>query len=425
MRRPAVLTAFTYPKFRRVWLAGFVSQFGDWMQIFGRAYLAFELTGRAETVGLVYFATFLPQLLLSLWGGVLADRINRKRLLLMAQALQALGAVVMGLLVVTDSATVANVTFISLILGTGFTLQIPAMQALTPTLVPHEELSSAISLSTATNSLTRVGGPLLAAALIPLAGVEWVFWANAVSFAFLMAAWAGTKIPRQPTADRGGFAALREGLAYVRRTPSVATPIGATAFLSSISMVYQPLSIVYATDVLARGDNDLGVRYNGWLQAAIGVGAAIGILGLAELGRRHPAQVFIATAIVLSITLGALGLIELIGGAVLTLVVLGAAQSANMTLAISIVQYESPEVMRGRVMSIQVLALIGFLPITSLLGGWLADQIGLDRLFVGAGLACLAFSFLLLRWRHHFRTTAIDRGEATDVVVSTVLEDEG
>jgi MFS family permease len=425
MRRPAVLSPFVYPQFRRVWAAGFVSQLGDWMQIFGRAYLAFQLTGRAETVGIVYFATFLPQLLLSLWGGVLADRLDRKRLLLTSQVLQAAGAIVMGLLVVTDSATVANVTGISLLLGIGFTLQIPAMQALTPSLVPQEELASAISLSTATNSLTRVGGPLLAAAVIPFAGVEWVFWANAVSFAFLMVAWAGTQIPPRPMAERGGLAALREGIAFVRRTPSVATPIGATAFLASVSMVYQPLSIVYATDVLAGGDRDLGVRYNGWLQAAIGVGAAIGILGLAELGRRHPAQVFIATALILSITLGAVGLIEVIGGALINLVILGAAQSANMTLAISIVQYESPEVMRGRVMSIQVLALVGFLPITSLLGGWLADQIGLDRLFVGAGLACLAFSFLLLRWRHHFRTTAIDRGDETDVVVSTVLEDEG
>jgi MFS family permease len=425
MRRPAVLTAFVHPRFRRVWAAGFVSQLGDWMQIFGRAYLAFELTGRAETVGLVYFATFLPQLLLSLWGGVLADRLNRKRILLVAQTLQAAGALVMGVLVVTDTATVANVVVISLFLGTGFTLQIPAMQALTPSLVPHEDLSSAISLATATNSITRVAGPLLAAAIIPFAGVEWVFWANAASFAFLMAAWALTQIPPQPMAEGRGLAALREGVAFVRRTPSVAVPIGATAFLASVGIVYQPLSIVYATDVLAGGDSDLGVRYNGWLQAAVGVGAAIGILALAEVGRRRPALVFIVTAVVFSISLVALGLIDVIGGAVVVLVVLGASQFANMTLAISIVQYESPEVMRGRVMSIQMLALVGLVPIASLFGGWLADQVGLDRLFVGAGLACLAFSIPLLRWRHHFRTTAIDRGEETYSVVSTVLEDEG
>ncbi|MGH9027528.1 MAG: MFS transporter [Acidimicrobiia bacterium] len=425
MRRPTVLTALAYPQFRRVWAAGFVSQLGDWMQIFGRAYLAFQLTGRAETVGLVYFATFLPQLLLSLWGGVLADRFDRKRILVVSQIMQAAGAAVMGLLVVTDTATVANVTALSLVLGIGFTFQIPAMQALTPAIVPREDLSSAISIATATNSVTRVAGPLLAAAIIPLVGVEWVFWANAASFFVLIVAWAMAAIPPPPVVERGGLAALQEGVRFVRSTPTVAVPIGATAFLASVGIVYQPLSIVYATDVLAGGDSDLGVRYNGWLQAAIGVGAAVGILALAEIGRRRPALTFISTAIVFSIALGALGLIDVVGGAVAVLVVLGAAQFANMTLSISIVQHESPEAMRGRVMSIQMLALIGLVPIASLVGGWLADKIGLEQLFLGAGLACLAFSILLLRWRQHFLSTAIEHDDETYAVVSTVLEDEG
>jgi MFS family permease len=425
MRRPAVLTALEHPQFRRVWAAGFVSQLGDWMQIFGRAYLAFQLTGKASTVGLVYFATFLPQLLFSLWGGVLADRFDRKRILVVSQLVQAFGAATMGLLVVTDTASVANVTVLSLVLGIGLTFQIPAMQALTPAIVPREHLSSAISLATATNSVTRVAGPLLAAALIPVVGVEWVFWANAVSFFVLIAAWALAVIPPRPIAERGGVTALREGIAYVRRTPVIAAPIAATAFLASVGIVYQPLSIVYATDVLAGGDADLGVRYNGWLQAAIGVGAAIGILALAEIGRRRPGPTFISTAIAFSVTLAVLGLVDTIGGAVAVLVLLGAAQFANMTLSISIVQHEAPEVMRGRVMSIQILALIGFIPIASLAAGWLADRIGLQELFFGAGLACLAFSVLLLRWRRHFLTTAIEHDDETYSVVSTVLEDEG
>jgi MFS family permease len=128
---------------------------------------------------------------------------------------------------------------------------------------------------------------------------------------------------------------------------------------------------------------------------------------------------------VFSIALAALGLIDVVGAAVVVLIMLGAAQFANMTLSISMVQHESPEVMRGRVMSIQMLALVGLVPIASLAGGWIADHVGLERLFVGAGLACLAFSLLLVRWRRHFRTTEIERGDETYTVVSTVLEDEG
>jgi MFS family permease len=105
VQRPAALDAFAYPRFRRVWLAGLVSQLGDRMQIIGRAYLAFELTGKAESVGVIYFATYAPQLIFSLYGGVLADRFDRRRLLIGTQVAEAVGAGALGILAATGHAT--------------------------------------------------------------------------------------------------------------------------------------------------------------------------------------------------------------------------------------------------------------------------------------------------------------------------------
>jgi len=396
-------------QFRRVWAAGLVSSTGDWMQIVGRSYLAFSLTGRAESVGIVYFAAYAPQLVFSLWGGVLADRFDRRRLLLGTQVIAAAGAVGFGLLTTTGSATVANVAVASFVLGIAQMLSIPAMQALMPSVVPRDALSSAISLSTATNSLARVVGPLLAALVIGGIGIEWVFWANAVSFVAVIVAWLVTRVPRPPAmAESRSLAAIGAALWYVRSTPTVAVPIVASTFLMAVGVVYQPLAVVFTTDVLAHGSRSLGSDYYGWYQAAIGVGAAVGILASAGPGRRHPARTFLMTAIGYSVAVTVLGLTSSLGPALAVVCVVGALHFANVTLGLNLVQHEVPEEMRGRVMAIHMIGLVGVVPITALVGGLVADAIGIRQTFVVGGLACLAFSLLLVRWRRFLRVAEVE-----------------
>lgn len=413
-------------RFRRVWAAGFVSQLGDWMQIVGRSLLAYELTGRAESVGLVYFATYAPQLVFSLWGGVLADRLNRRRLLVATQIAQALGAAAFGVLAATGTASIANITALSFVLGTAFMLAIPAQQALQPAIVERSSLGSAINLGTATNSITRVLGPLLASLVAGLAGLEWVFWANAVSFLAVIVAWLVTPLPPQePMTETRSLDAMRTALRFVRRTPSVIVPIGATSFLMVVGVVYQPLAVVYATKVLAGGAKGLGRDYYAWLQAGIGIGAAVGILGLASVGRRRPAATFTATAIAFSASLVLLGGSSRFGPALAVTVLVGAFHFANMALALNLVQHEVADVMRGRVMAIHMTGLVGVVPITALLGGVLADAYGVRTIFVGAGLVCLAFSLLLLRWSRHIRLREVEpETPATRLAVGTLLEEE-
>lgn len=423
----SVFRALRHPKFVATFGAGFVSQLGDWMQIFARSVLAYELTGRAESVGVVYFATYVPQLLFSVWGGVLADRFDRRKLFIWTQVVEAAGAAAIGLLVATGTITITSLAILSFLIGMAFMLAIPTGQALLPAVVPEESLTSAISLSTAANSICRVMGPLVAAGLVAvLGGTSWIFWINAISFAGVIVVWAVIDIvtrvdgPRQRPMD-----ALRTGVRYVRATPAVATPIGMSAFLNTVGVVYQPLSIVFATVVLAGGDKALGATRNGWFQAAVGVGAAVGILGLARIGERRPAFAFMGSAIAFSVALSVLGMTS---GTWLVLgvtFVTGAFQFANITMSVNLVQHRVPEHLRGRVMSIEMLALIGGVPIAALVGGWLADAFGVRSVVSVAGLACLVFSLVALRWAGNIGGEPLGAPAAASMAaVNVALEDE-
>ena len=387
-----------------------MSQLGDWMQIIGRAFLAFQLTGKAESVGVVYFATYAPQLLFSLYGGALADRFDRRRLLIGTQIAEAAGAVALGILASTGHINVAGLAIFSFLMGTAFMLSIPAIQALQPAVVPREGLSSAISLGTATNSIARIFGPLLAAIVISTAGIEWVFWVNAISFLAVIVAWLTTTVPRQePMEEDRNLAAIGAALRFVRQTPAVAVPIVATGFLMTVGIVYQPLAVVYATDVLADGAKSVGRDYFSWLQTAIGVGSVVGILAF-------------------SVALVLLGRVSTFGLALVVILVVGGFHFANIALALTLVQHEVADVMRGRVMAIHMTALVGFIPFTSLAAGVIVDRVGIRTTFTGAGLLCLAFSLLLLRWGRHIRLREEppDERERVDTAqaVGTLIEEE-
>lgn len=420
------LEAFRYPTFRRVFSAGFVSQLGDWMQIVARAALAYDITHKASSVGWIYFASYMPQLLLSMWGGVLADRFDRRRLLVWCQVAQMIGALLLGVLVATGTASLLNIATLSFAIGLANTLNIPASQALQPAVVSRDALSSAITLSTAGNSVARVLGPVLSSGVIIWLGLRWAFWLNAASFLAVIFAWAVTRVPRQPRIDgeMRSRTAMWEAARYVRDDPRVWVPIAVSTFLASVGVIYQPMMIPFATHVLSHGSDYLGNGRAGWLQAAIGSGAFVGILGLAGAGRRRPGFTLVASAIGFSIALFALGRTSSYFVALGICFVMGAAQFANITVAINLVQHDVPEVMRGRVMSIQMMGLIGLIPIVSLVGGTIADHVGIPATISGGGVLCIVFSLWALRWQHSV-DPSID-GESDEAIAAVgLVEQEG
>ena len=400
----AVPAALRHRLFRRVWLAGLVSSTGDWMQILGRGYLVYRLTGSPADLGLVYFASYIPQLVVTPFGGVFADRHDRRRTLLYGQLAQTLLAALLGALAATGRETVLTIALISLAAGTVQTLTMPASMSLTPSLVPREALPSAISLGMTSNNATRFVGPLVAGLLIKGPGVEWVFYVNSVTFLAVLGVWLVTHVAaRVVPVQASTWASLAEGWRYVRATPSLRVPITLVAVLSGIGLAYQLLAVAYTTDVLAGGDAELGGRYYGDLQAAVGLGGILGITALGRLSRRRPAALLNATAVGFSLSITALGRVRSAPLALALCVVVGALHFANSNLVLTLVQHGAPEALRGRVMSILLVAWIGLFPVTSLVIGWIAARVGVPATISGSGVICLVASLAAVRARHVVR----------------------
>ena len=402
MRLPPTFAALRHRPFRRIWIASFGSMTGSWLQITGRAYLAYEITGSTSALGAVYFFSYIPQLVLAPHAGVLADRFDRRRMLVVVQLLLVGGALAMGVLAATETATVVNVSAVSLAIGIVQVLIGPVSQAVIPALVPTEDLSSAIALESANVSATRIVGPLLAGLLIPTVGVAWTFYGNAVASAALVVMWARTPLPAHVPVALGETAlqSIRAAVRFVRRTPEVGRPMVVVAFLSAVGLVYQPLAVAFATDVLAAGDSDTGAGYYGVLQAALGVGSVVGILGFAGMGRRFPGRALVVTMAGFSVLLVAFGLTTSFAAALVAFVGVGAFHFANSTLALDLVQHGTPDGMRGRVLSLHGMAWVGLFPFTSAVGGAAADAFGLRATLVWAGVACAAFTILYGRRAH-------------------------
>jgi MFS family permease len=401
MRRPRAhaLRALRVPAFRRVWFAVVAASMGTWMQITGRAFLVYDITGSAAALGTIYLFSYGPQLFLAPYAGAIADRYDRRRTLLVGTWVLVGTNVATGLLAATGTATLFWLCAISLLTGSVLTVTQTASLALLPALVGKEDLSSAVSLQAIPSSATRIIGPLIAGGLIPLVGVEWLFYLNALAQLPVLQAWRRTVVPAVEAVVGGTLRAVVDGLQFTRRTPTVAVPLSLLAVRSAIGLVYQPLGVAYTTAVLAGDDRALGATYFGLLQGAIGAGSFFGILLLTGLSERRPAAVLVGTGSLFSMALASLGFTGSLPVALLLGVLIGGCQFANSNLTLSLAQHHAPEAMRGRITSLSLVAFGGLFPFTSYGLGHLASAIGTQAAFVGCGAVCLLASVSVLRWR--------------------------
>lgn len=397
--RGHALRALRVPAYRRVWFAVLSSSMGIWMQVTGRAYFVYDLTGSTSALGTIYLVSYGPQLFLAPYAGAIADRYDRRRVLLIGTWVLVGTNVATGLLAATGTATLLALCAVSLVTGATQTVTQTASLALMPTLVEKKDLSSAVSLQAITSSATRIVGPLIAGGLITIVGVQWLFYLNALSQLPVVVAWLRTKVPPLEEVAEGTFRAVIDGLAFTRRTPAIAVPLSLLAVLSAIGLVYQPLGVAYTTAILADGDRTMGATYFGLLQGAIGVGSFVGILALTGLSERRPAAVLFGTGVAFSLALAALGFTTALPLALALGVLIGGCQFANSNLTLALAQHHTTEAMRGRVMSLSMVAFVGIFPFTSYALGAVASAVGTAATFVGCGVVCLAASLLAIRWR--------------------------
>jgi MFS family permease len=373
--------------FRLFWAGQTVSLIGTWMQSVAQGWLALELTDDAFMVGLVSAAGSFPVLVLSLYGGVLADRHDKLRLVRIAQALLLVQATLLWWVVWSGNVTIGWLLSLALLGGTINAFDIPARQSLVIDLVGRDDLLDAIALNSSGFNLARIIGPGIAAVVIARVGLAACFGLNALSYLAVLAGLWRIDLPRRERlAAPSPLEGLRQGVAYLVGTPEVATVMRLVAVYSVFGVPYLVLMPVIARDELRSDATGYSL-----LLTCVGVGAVAAALALAALGRRvRQGKLLAAAAYAFSGLLVAFSMSRMLWLSAVILVAVGAAMILNNAVSNSLLQTLAPDALRGRVMSAYAWVFVGLGPVGSILAGTLATLIGAARaVSVGAMIMLL------------------------------------
>jgi MFS family permease len=383
-------TLQVHRNFRLFWIGQTVSLIGTWMQQVGQGWLALELTNSAFLVGVVAAAGTFPVLLLSLYGGVLADRHSKLRIVIICQALLLVEAVALWWFTWSGRIDIEWLLAIATIGGVIAAFEIPARQALTVELVSRDDLVDAIALNSGGFNLARIVGPSLAAIVLAKFGLAWCFAINAVSYLAVLGSLWQVRLPAWTPVQSlvTPFEQLKQGLHYIRSTRAVAGLMGVIAIYSIFGFQYLTMMPVIAREVLHTGASGYGL-----LLTFVGIGALTGALSLAALGGRiRRGRLFNATAYAFAGLTILFSLARSIHLAAAVLLVLGLTMLVNGALANGILQSVVPDELRGRVMATYVFVYVGFTPIGALIAGALSRLIGVEWAIFSGGVVMLVYS---------------------------------
>jgi predicted MFS family arabinose efflux permease len=389
------LAPFRHRSFALFWGGALVSNIGNWMETVAAGILVTETTGQAGWTGLIAVAGFLPTAVIGPFGGALADRIERRRLLIGTNAGAMLLAALLALVAAHGTPAPGTIALILFASGCVSAVGFPAYQAILPDLVPKEELLGAIALSSAQWNLGRVIGPTVAGAAILLGGFAWAFAVNALTFLAVIGAMLAIRLPAPPPAT--GMSLLRrlgEGARFARRDPGVRLAIGTLALFSLLAGPFIALVPAMGIKVLHAGAGGTTALVTGQ-----GIGAVALAFSLSTLAARFGRQrLLAATCALLPPTLILYAWAPSIGPAVLAIVALGALYMSMLSGLSTIVQVRTPQALRGRVLSLHGAALSIMYPLGSVGQGALADRIGLRATTTACALL-LALILVIARVR--------------------------
>lgn len=395
--RLATFAALRHRDYRLFWTGMVVSLVGMWVQSTAQSFLVWQLTRSPLATGLTTLFFSLPSTLLALFGGVLADRVDRRRLLLVTQSVFLLQSVILTVLTFTGLIEVWHIYLLATLSGTVMAFDAPTRQALVPSLVERADLTNAIALNSTAFNASRVIGPPIGGLIYAAVGPAWCFALNAVTYPAILIALAAIR-PARSLLHRVGthpLRDLREGVSFAVRSPLIRGLLLMVALNGAFAFTYIVLMPVIASQVLGGGP-----RENGFLIGAAGVGATLGALGVASVGMpRRPGRVIVGFGVA-----GAAGLVALSLSRELQLSMGITAFAAGAIMAFmatcnSTIQAYTPDALRGRIMSLYTFALIGSGPFNALLAGALGNTVGAPLTIAISGVL-LALSILAIASRH-------------------------
>lgn len=377
----------------RVFYAGHIlSLTGTWMQSTAQGWLVLELTNSALRLGIVTAVTSLPALLFTLWAGDLADRHDKRRIILIAQCVSLCAALALAVLTGTERITYGALLALVFVLGSANAFEIPTRQAFFVDLVGPGDLPNAIALNSAAFNATRIVGPGLAGAVIATWGVAACYAANSVSYIAAIAGLLMMRLAAHTPAARttSTIENIREGLAYIRSDRLVRTLVWMVAGLSVTALPYVMLLPVFARDVL-----DVGARGLGSMLAATGMGALVSGMALASGRLRLPrGRLIIGAGVAFALVLAAFAQSRSYPLSLVLLALGGFTMILNNASVNALLQSRVPDRLRGRVMSVYVFMFIGMTPLGALQAGAVARWFGAPAALTVGACALL----LILAW---------------------------
>jgi MFS family permease len=382
--------ALAIPNFRRYYAGQSVSLIGTWMQMAAQSWLVLTLTRSATALGFIIALQTLPVLLLGPYGGVVADRIDKRRLMVVLQMAMGLQALALGVLTITGAVRLWEVGALAALLGLNNAFENPARQAFMLEMVGPESLRNAVSLNSVIVNVARTIGPAVAGVLIATVGEGPCFLLNAASFAAVVLSLVSLDRealrPSPPSGREPGQ--LRAGLRYVRARPELGVPLLMMALAGCLAYEFQ-----VTLPVMARQGLHVGAAGFGFMTAAMGVGAVLGGLLVAAKGRTG-LPTLVASAAAFGVVLLFASLAPNLPLELVALALAGGASIAFMSSGNSTLQLASAPSMRGRVMSLWFVAFQGSTPIGGPLIGWVIAQAGARAGLGVGGVACLLVAAL-------------------------------
>jgi MFS family permease len=402
-RLATMFRSFRHRDFAFFWTGNLLSNVGTWMQNLALGWLVLVMTDSPFLLGLNGFLGMAPSLVFSLPGGAIADRLNRRKLMLATQTSMMVLALTLALLTSFRLITIAEILAISFLTGLAAALNHPAYLSLVPDLVEREDLINAVALNSAQFNMSRAIGPTAAGLALGSLGAAGCFYLNSVSFLALIIALLAIKIPPRHLQDGPTvWRAMIDGLHFVRRHRAILMLLSIPAFLSLLGLPFVVLMPAYARDVLGVDATGLG-----YLMGGAGLGAVASALTLAaQANIQLRGRYILMCAAIFSIALIMLSQANSFQWAFLLLVVIGVTMVGALALTNTTLQWLSPPELRGRIMSMYTLSVMGLVPLGNLQAGALAEVMGIRFVLALGGAICLVYFLTLLFFLPRLRGVA-------------------
>lgn len=391
-----MFSALKIKSFRLYWLGMSISLIGTWIQIIAQSWLVFQLTGSSFLLGLVGFLGTIPIFLFSLLGGLIADRFNKRNILLITQSLFMVLALILGVL--TQFKVIRPLQIMILVSLNGIVMAFdgPSRQAIVVEMVGNKNLLNAIALNSISFNASRVIGPALAGILAGLVGLSGCFYVNAISFLAVLFSLFLIRLDKNKfyqNKKTSQIQDLKEGLIFIKNNPYILLLISIVAVLSIFGFSYNILMPVFAHNILKVGLNGLGI-----LMSANGLGAVLSGLFLAKLEDFKKKEALLKIAcFVFSISLILFSISKIYLFCIFLLLFVGGFSLMIVALVNTILQTKVEDNLRGRIMGIFMLILVGFMPFGNLFGGWLSYRLGISSALFLNGVICFIFYFIITK----------------------------